>query len=288
MSPAVGPNHQMLYRRVLERSGDASRQSEYEDRSVIALATSTDGLRFQAQKEPVLLAGGPRALIGVEDPTIVQHEGEYIVFYTGWSGWATGIASLLWARGPSVRSLQPQGVAIEPSGATRFVKEAEYRTGLLWVEVDTIDEHEHSRIARCYSTGRSPLGPWSPPAVIAEARPGHWDSVNVSTGPLIEDSGRLYMLYNGMIKTEDPDFVHAARIGLMELDPQSGAVLGRSVAPVLEPPPHGRIAFAASLANDVVYYTVDDREIWAAHLDRRQLASTPMEPRAGAPRPPAA
>ena len=47
MSPAVTTKHDMLYRRVLERSGEASQQSEYEDRSVIALATSDDGLRFR-------------------------------------------------------------------------------------------------------------------------------------------------------------------------------------------------------------------------------------------------
>ncbi|HEY0493467.1 MAG TPA: hypothetical protein VGD57_08365, partial [Candidatus Dormibacteraeota bacterium] len=135
MSPAVTANHDMLYRRVIERSGDASRQSEYEDRSVIALATSPDGIHFTAQREPSLQAGGPYSATGVEDPTIVPHQGEYIVFYTGWSGWATGIASLLWARGPALDALTPQGVAIAPSAPTRFVKEAEYRAGLLWCEV---------------------------------------------------------------------------------------------------------------------------------------------------------
>ena len=269
MSPAVTGNHDMLYRRVLQRSGDASKQSEYEDRSMIALATSSDGLEFTPQKEPALKPGAPHALRGVEDPTIVQHEGEYIVFYTGWSGWDIGVASLLWARGPSLDALKPQGVAIEPSPPTRFVKEAEYRAGLLWVEVDTIDKHERSRIA--VSRATSPLGPWSPPAVVAAPGPGRWDSVNVSTGPLLEDSGRLYMLYNGMIKTGDPDFVHGARVGLLELDPHSGAVLGRSAAPILGPPPDGRIAFAASLAGDILYYTVDDREIWAARLDRNAI-----------------
>jgi predicted GH43/DUF377 family glycosyl hydrolase len=283
MSPAVAANHQMLYRRVLQRSGDPSRQSEYEDRSVIALATRADGLRFTAQKRPVLEPGRPYARIGLEDPTIVPHDGEYVVFYTGWSGWATGVASLLWARGPSLDALTHQGIAIEPTPPIRFVKEAEYRTGLLWVEVDTIDKHEHSRIA--VSRASSPLGPWSPPSIVAEPRPAHWDSVNISTGPLLEESGHLYMLYNGMIETDDPDFVHAARVGLMELDPITGVVLARSHAPVLQPPTGRRIAFAASLAGDILYYTVDDREIWAARLHREQLASIQMEDRGGEPRP---
>jgi len=269
MSPAVTTKREMLYRRVLERIGDASKQSEYEDRSVIALATSPDGLRFTARREPALRPGGPHAAIGVEDPTIIRHDTQYVVFYTGWSGWETGIASLLWARGPSLDALTPQGVAIAPSAPTRFVKEAEYRAGLLWCEVDTIDKHEHSRIA--VSRAASPLGPWLQPTVVAEPRPDYWDSVNVSTGPLFEESGRLYMLYNGMIETEDPDFVHAARVGLIELDPETGAELGRSNAPVLEPQAANRIAFAASLAGDILYYTVDDREIWAARLDRNAI-----------------
>lgn len=285
MSPAVTTKHDMLYRRVLERSGEASQQSEYEDRSVIALATSDDGLRFRQQKEPALQPGAPHALLGVEDPTIVGNDGDYIVFYTGWSGWRTGIATLLWARGPSLDALIPQGVAIRPTPPTSFVKEAEYRAGLLWVEVDTLDKHERSRIALCHATSTSPLGPWSPPALIAEPRPHRWDSINVSTGPLLENAGRLYMLYNGMIKTQDPDFVHAARVGLMELDALTGAVLGRCTTPVLEPPPGATIAFAASLANDILYYTVDDREIWAARLDRRELASIPMEAPADGPHP---
>lgn len=283
MSPAVSANHEMLYRRVLARTGDASTQSEYEDRSMIALATSSDGLRFTQQLEPAIEPGAPDALLGVEDPTIVRHHGEYIVFYTGWSGWKTGIASLLWARGPSLDALIPQGVAIEPVPPYSFVKEAEYRASVLWVEVDTVDQHEHSRIAVCRA--ESPLGPWPAPIVVAEPRSDHWDSVNVSTGPLLEQSGRLYMLYNGMVRTSDPDFVHAARVGLMELDPATGAVLGRSDEPVLGPPPGSRIAFASSLAGDILYYTVDDREIWAARLNRSQLPLIPMEPQGAGPRP---
>jgi hypothetical protein len=62
----------------------------------------------------------------------------------------------------------------------------------------------------------------------------------------------------------------------MELDPRTGAVLGRSNAPLLEPPAGGRIAFAASIAEDLLYYTVDDREIWAARLDRGLLADVKL------------
>ena len=286
MSPAVvhDPTFQMLYRRVLDRAGDANIQSEYEDRSVIAIASSADGRHFTATAQPALTPAPP--YIGLEDPTIVPYLGEYVVFYTGWTGWKTGQASLLWARGPSLDRLAPQGVALAPQPPTRFIKEAEYRAGLLWCEVDTIDRHERSRIA--LTRAATPLGPWPPASVIAEARPEHWDCVNISTGPLLEQPGRLYMLYNGMIKTEDPDFIHAARVGLMELDPRTGAVLARSSAPVLEPPPGANIAFAASLAGDILYYTVDDREIWAARLDRSRLGLISMEAQADAPRPPPA
>jgi len=275
MSPAVikeGDAFTMLYRRVLARTGDASRQSEYEDRSVIALARSFDGLRLTAIVPAALIPAG--GLVGLEDPTIVRHAGEFLVFYTGWSGGSKGIASLLWASGPSLDVLTPQGVAIAPTPPERFVKEAEVLGDLLWCEVDMIDTHERSRIA--VTRAGSPLGDWPAPTVVAEPRPAHWDCVNVSPGPLIEESGRLYMLYNGMVRSDDPDFVHAARVGLMELDPRTGAVLGRSNAPLLEPPAGGRIAFAASIAEDLLYYTVDDREIWAARLDRGLLADVKL------------
>jgi len=245
MSPAViedGGRFQMLYRRVLARSGDASRQSEYEDRSVIALAESGDGLRFTARPAPVLIGEGQAAGfagLGVEDPTIVRHDDEYLVFYTGWSGWATGIATLLWAHGPLLDRLTPQGVAIAPTPPFRFVKEAEVRHRLMWCEVDTVDTHERSRIAVSHAV--SPTGPWSAPVIVAAPRPDCWDAINISPGPLIEEAGRLFMLYNGMVRTDDPDFVHAARVGLMELDPSTGLVIGRSNAPLLEPPPGNRI-----------------------------------------------
>ncbi len=270
MSPAVisiDGRLQMLYRRVLQRSGDASRESEYEDRSVLALAESSDGGRFTGRAAPVL-APAPN-LIGLEDPTIVKHDGKYVVFYTGWTGWSQGIASLLWSSGRSLDALVPRGTAIAPAQPGRFVKEAEYHRGLLWCEVDTLDPHERSRIAVTRSD--SPRGPWPQPVVVAGPRPDHWDSVNVSTGPLIEHEERLFMFYNGMVRSDDPDFIHAARIGLLELDPNTGAVLARSTRPVLEPPAGGRIAFAASVAGDILYYTVDDREVWAARLDREGL-----------------
>ncbi len=270
MSPAVisvGGRRQMLYRRVLERAGDARRDSAYEDRSVLALADSPDGLRFTARKAP-LLTPDPN-LAGLEDPTIVRHDQEYVVFYTGWSGWSRGIASLLWARGPSLEALVAQGVAIAPAAPERFVKEAEFHNGLLWCEVDRLEPHERSRIAM--TKAASPAGPWPQPVVVADARPDRWDCINVSTGPLIEHDARLFMLYNGMVRADDPDFIHAARVGLMELDPQTGAVLARSTGPVLEPPAGGRIVFAASIAGGILYFTVDDREIWAARLNRQAL-----------------
>jgi len=270
MSPAVIKatlGYQMLYRRVLDRVGDASTESEYEDRSVIALADSSDGLQFIARETAALTP--PKDLIGLEDPTIVPYDDEFLVFYTGWSGWAASIASLLWARGPSLDSLVPKGLAIAPTPPEHFIKEAEYHRGLLWCELDFIETHEHSRIA--VTQAATPLGPWPHPRIIAEPRRSHWDAVNVSTGPLIEQAGRLYMFYNGMVRTDDPNFVHAARIGLLELNRETGDVLRRSSAPVLEPPSGSRIAFAASIAADILYYTVDDREIWAARLDRSAL-----------------
>jgi hypothetical protein len=85
------------------------------------------------------------------------------------------------------------------------------------------------------------------------------------------------MLYNGMVRTDDPEFVHAARVGLMELDVTTGRPVARSRRPVLEPPPGRRIAFAASVAGGRLYYTVDEMEIWAADLDLDAIDGIPMD-----------
>ncbi len=282
MSPAViasGDGYQMLYRRVTDRQGDPARHSEYSDRSEIAFASSSDGLRFTARPDPVLTAPQEAAAVGVEDPTIVREDTGYVVFYTGWSGWEVGVASLLWARGRSLESLEPQGVAAAPRPPQRFIKEAEVLVAeghvWMWREVDEIDEHERSRIALAGAPSIS--GPWGDQAVIAGPRANHWDSVNVSTGPLLRRGQRLLMLYNGMVRTDDPDFVHAARVGLMELDVTTGRPVARSRRPVLEPPAGSRIAFAASVAGGRLYYTVADAEIWAADLDLDAIDGVPMD-----------
>jgi predicted GH43/DUF377 family glycosyl hydrolase len=282
MSPAVVAvegGYQMLYRRVINRQGDPRRQSEYADRSVIAFGSSADGLHFAVRAEPVLVAPPEDAGVGVEDPTIVIDGSDYVVFYTGWSGWEVGMASLLWARGRSLESLEPRGVAAAPRPPQRFIKEAEFLVAeghvWMWQEVDEIDEHERSRIALAGAPTIS--GPWGDHAVIAGPRPNRWDSVNVSTGPLVRRGERLLMLYNGMVRTNDPDFVHAARVGLMELDVTTGRPIARSRRPVLEPPAGRRIAFAASVAGSRLYYTVDDAEIWAADLDLDAIDGVPMD-----------
>ena len=71
--------------------------------------------------------------------------------------------------------------------------------------------------------------------------------------------------------------MHAARIGLMELDPRSGRVLARSRAPVLEAPEGARLIFSASIWNDRLYYTIDDSEIWVARLNHQALGMVAME-----------
>jgi predicted GH43/DUF377 family glycosyl hydrolase len=282
MSPAVvatADGYQMLYRRVVAREGDPGRQSEYADRSVIAFASSADGLRFAARQTPVLTLPQEGAAVGLEDPTIVRDGRDYVVFYTGWSGWQVGIAWLLWARGPSLESLAPQGIAAAPMPPERFVKEAEVlpaeRGVWMWREVDEIDRHERSRIALAQAPRIT--GPWRDHVVIAGPRADHWDAVNVSTGPLVRRGDRLLMLYNGMVRTDDPEFVHAARVGLMELDVATGRPVARSRRPVLEPPPGRRIAFAASVAGGRLYYTVDDAEIWVADLDLDAVDAIPMD-----------
>ena len=83
-----------------------------------------DGLSFEMDDGPVLSPGpGPLDLCGCEDPTVVRHGDELIVFYTGLD--ADGDGHLLWASGADVRSLKKHGVAATSFEGERDIKEAE-------------------------------------------------------------------------------------------------------------------------------------------------------------------
>ena len=89
---------------------------------------SYDGLLFDIDNAPVLSPDtGCLDANGCEDPTVVLHGGELIVFlivfYTGVDG--DGDGHLLWTSGADLRALEKRGVAARSFRGERDIKEAE-------------------------------------------------------------------------------------------------------------------------------------------------------------------
>ena len=229
---------------------------------------SDDGLSFEVDDAPVL-SPGPDALDarGCEDPTVVLHEGEVIVFYTGVD--ADGDGHLLWASGPDVRSLAKRGVALKSFGGERDVKEAEIgvRDGH-WTMGYEYARGEASLIG--YAEGDGPAGPWRETKHGFGPRPDRFDSWHLSPGPmLLGDPDRPIMFYNG--GTRDATW----GIGWVVFDHANNRVLDRCDAPLIAPPgaEDGRnIAFAASLIDEggtiLLYLSYNDRTCHRAVVGR--------------------
>lgn len=218
-----------------------------------------DGLSFIVEDAPVL-SPGPGALDarGCEDPTVVLHGGELIVFYTGLD--VNGDGHLLWASGADVRSLEKRGVAAKSFGGERDIKEAEFAVrGGRWTMGYEYARDEKSMIG--YAEGDGPSGPWREIKHEFGARDQRFDSWHLSPGPmLLDDPDRPLMFYNGA--TRDATW----GIGWVAFDHRHNRVLDRCEKPLIGPPGEqdGRnMAFAASLVDDGdrvhLYFSYNDR-----------------------------
>ena len=228
----------------------------------------TDGLSFDMDDGPVLSPGpGPLDLCGCEDPTVVRHGDELIVFYTGLD--ADGDGHLLWASGADVRSLRKHGVAATSFEGERDIKEAEIAVrDDHWTMGYEYARGEASMIG--YAEGEGPTGPWRETRHGFGARDDHFDSWHLSPGPmLLGDSDRPIMFYNGA--TRDAKW----GIGWVVFDHADNRILDRCEVPLIGPPGEGggrNIAFAASLIDEGdtfhLYFSYNDRTCHRAVITR--------------------
>lgn len=237
----------------------------------IWLGRSSDGLAFRMDPEPLIVPSLPKLDIGgCEDPTVLKHDGQILVFYTGVDG--DGRGEMLYAAGPDTRSLAKRGVAFSCSHTELNTKEAsiDLREGC-W---RLFHEYAHDgRSCIGLATGPSPSGPWDERENVIHAREGSWDGYHLSTGPLLAgDDDELLMFYNGA--TDEPRW----SIGWATFDRTTLALRDRCVEPLITPPLSDRdgtaIVFAASaLACDDgtihLYYSRDDAVPRRATLRRR-------------------
>jgi len=239
----------------------------YEDPSgVIWCGTSDDGLTFHMDPAPVI-EPGPESIDfgGVEDPTVVQFEDRIAVYYTGVQA-NRQQGSMLLATGPDPYHLTKREVVLEaPEGEGNFKEATLYRApDGSWRLFYEYARDGASRIGIAH-TERLGTG-WKALRDIIPIREDSWDNWHLSTGPIIQADGRdPVMFYNGA--TGDARW----RIGWITFDEMCKAVTGRSVEPLVMPPPPTErtatdIAFAGSaiLQPDGLihlYYSLEDRLI---------------------------
>lgn len=235
------------------------------DTGTIWYGESADGLSFSMDDAPVLVPG-PDALDrgGCEDPTPVQVDGRWVVYYTGVDPTHSS-GQMLYAEGPDLRSLVKKGVALASSKTEGNTKEAtiERTHDGRWRLFYEYAHDEASLIG--LAVGATVAGPWQEQPAPFEPRTDQWDSWHLSTGPMsTSDPDQPVMFYNGA--TRDARW----RIGWVAFDRDYTRVVDRCIEPLIVPPPQPEreaadIAFAASVVDmgDTVhlYYSLADRTL---------------------------
>lgn len=233
---------------------------------------SEDGCHFDMESAPVIFPGPALVdLDGCEDPTILRHDGQLHVWYTGWNQQqATG--RLLLARGPDVARLGKVGIALDSRPTFTNPKEA--------TVVGTPDGgwrlyFEFARDGASLigqADAEYPDGPWTAVADSPlQPRPEAWDAWHLSAGPVIgEASERPVMFYNGA--TRDAHW----RIGWAAFDRDMTKLVGRSAEPLIVPAELNGIAtdiaFAASTLeiddSIFLYFSQSDQNLKRATIKR--------------------
>jgi predicted GH43/DUF377 family glycosyl hydrolase len=231
---------------------------------IIWCGYSEDGLVFHMDPRPVITPG-PEVIDfgGVEDPTVIQNGKQLMVFYTGVHADRRQGAMLL-ASGPDPYALEKREVVLEaPKGEGNFKEatllQAPDDSWRLFYEFSR-DEASRIGMARSAKLGTN----WSAMEEMVPIREDGWDNWHLSPGPIIQCPKRdPVMFYNGA--TDDARW----RIGWVTFDQDCDCITGRSIEPLLVPPPASDraatdIAFAASavLQEDGLihlYYSLEDR-----------------------------
>ncbi len=242
------------------------------DTGAIWYGTSSDGLTFAMDEQPVIAPGpGPLDIGGCEDPTVVISKGGFLVYYTGVDETMSS-GQMLYASGPNVHSMEKRGVALASSKTQGNTKEAtvELTEAGKWTLFYEYAYDCASLIG--LAVGDGPAGPWCEEPQPFAPRTDGWDSWHLSTGPMLHGgAGGPVMFYNGA--TRDARW----RIGWIAFDKDCTHVVDRCIEPLIVPPPQqdrsaADIAFAASVieTGDIahVYYSLADRTLERAVIRR--------------------
>ena len=233
------------------------------DTGMVWYGKSQDGLTFTMRDEPIL-APEPGGLDagGCEDPTLVIHDGQWLVYYTGVDA-EHDSGQMLYAEGTGPDDLTKKGIALASSKTEGNTKEAtvERTADGNWRLFYEYARDNASLIGLAIGDGVA--GPWHEQPRPFSPRPDQWDNWHLSTGPLLTDQpDNPVMFYNGA--THDAHW----RIGWVVFARDCGSVVARCDEPLITPPASGPdgvdIAFAASCLIPRAAPTVSspDKEFW--------------------------
>ncbi|MEQ7872758.1 glycosidase [Sphingomonas sp. ASV193] len=243
------------------------------DTGQVWYGVSEDGVHFTMDTEPAIAPGpDPSDGGGVEDPTLVIEDGQWIVYYTGVDVARSG-GQMFYATGTGPHDLVKRGIALASSKTEGNTKEATVaRTPAgRWRLFYEYARDEASLVGLALGDGVA--GPWHEQPQPFAPREGAWDGWHLSTGPMLGDDPSMpVMLYNGA--TRDARW----RIGWVAFNADCTEVVDRCVMPLITPPPQPEralpdIAFAASAVSaggrdNWLYYSVGDKELQRALVRR--------------------
>lgn len=199
--------------------------------SVLALATSENGLHFELKPTPVLtpITEGPLAgteVRGVEDPRITKIDDEYYICYTAVGHCGPRIAL---AKTNNFRSFERIGLISEPGNkdCVLFPRKINGR----YARLDRPYGHGIGNIWISYSED---LINWGDSRVVLAVRSGLWDCDRVGASAVpIETKHGWFEIYHG-VKMTSGGPIYRLGVALLDLEDPS-IVVSRAVVPILTP-----------------------------------------------------
>ena len=243
--------------------------------SHLRLASSDDGVHFQAAEAPTLMGRGELESFGIEDSRVCEIDGRFYLTYTAVSpnGIGVGMSSTTdW------EDFKAHGMIIPPSN-----KDCALFPQKVGGEYLCLHRPSNLYIGGPFIwLGHSPdLLHWGNHQCLIHTRPGKWDSVRIGAGaePILTERGWL-AIYHGA----DESSRYCLGALLLDRDDPS-KVLARSEEPIMEPTaPYeltgffGNVVFTNGHTLDgdtvTVYYGASDEVICGATLSIREILGT--------------
>jgi len=219
-NPAAWSDGETIY--MLYRAEDSAGIGQWNGTSRIGLATSTNGIDFNREPDPVLEPSEPWELPGgTEDPRVVKIEGTFYLTYTAYDG---ETARLAIASSPDLKNWTKHGLVFPDLGWTK--------AGAIVPEKINDKYWMYYGDTNIWIAWSEDLINWTPvEEPVMKTRESKFDSGLIEPGPtpIITDDGIL-LLYN----SADNDLVYRTGQVLFDInDPTK--IISRSDSYFLEP-----------------------------------------------------